>query len=54
VARVNPLRFRSKDAAPLSFDETLDRMAQAAEKLNPDTIKLADLAKSGGMSDESE
>ena len=54
VARVNPLRFRSKEAAPLSFDEALDRMAQAAQKFNPNRIKTDDLAKSGGISDESE
>lgn len=54
VARVNPLRFRAKEAAPLSFDEALDRMAQAVQKFNPNRIKLDDLAKSGGMSDESE
>ena len=52
VARVNPIRFRPKDAAPLSFDEALDRMAQAAAKFNPDKIKLDDLARSGGASDE--
>jgi ParB family chromosome partitioning protein len=54
VARVNPLRFRSKDAAPLSFDEALDRMMQAAQKFNPEKIKLDDLAKSGGPPDETE
>ena len=54
VARVNPLRFRPKDAAPLSFEEALDRMTNAAEKFNPDKIKLDDLAKSGGMPDETE
>ena len=54
VARVNPLRFRPKDAAPLSFDEALDRMTQAAQKFNPDKIKMDDLAKSGGVSDEAE
>jgi ParB family chromosome partitioning protein len=54
VARVNPIRFRSKDAPPLSFDETLDRMAKAAEKFNPDKIKLDDLAKSGGAPDETD
>ena len=26
VARVNPIRFRPKDAPALSFDEALDRM----------------------------
>lgn len=54
VARVNPLRFRPKDAAPLSFDEALDRMTQSAQKFNPDKIKMDDLAKSGGTSDETE
>lgn len=54
VARVNPIRFRPKDAPPLSFDEALDRMTQAAQKFNPDKVKLDDLAKSGGVPDESE
>jgi ParB family transcriptional regulator, chromosome partitioning protein len=54
VARVNPLRFRSKDAPPLSFDDAMDRMTQAAAKFNPDKIKMDDLAKSGGVSDDSE
>lgn len=54
VARVNPLRFRSNEAAPLSFEEVLDQMAQATQKFNPNRIKMDDLAKSGGMSDESE
>lgn len=54
VARVNPLRFRPKDATPLSFDEALDRMAQAAAKLKPETIKVEDLATAGGPSDDAE
>ena len=54
VARVNPIRFRPKDAPLLSFDEALDRMATAAAKFNPDKIRLDDLAKSGGAPDESE
>lgn len=54
VARVNPIRFRPKDAPPLSFDEALDRMTQAAAKFNPDKVKLDDLAKSGGGADETE
>lgn len=52
VARVNPIRFRPKDAPPLSFDEALDRMTKAAEKFNPDKIKAADLAQSGGAPDD--
>ena len=48
VARVNPIRFRPKDAPPLSFDEALDRMTKAAAKFNPDKIKDSDLATSGG------
>src|SRR6058998_1414944 len=47
VARVNPIRFRPKEAPPLSFEETLDRMTKAAEKFNPDKIKMDDLARSG-------
>lgn len=48
VARINPIRFRPKDAAPLSFDEVLDRMTKSAAKLNVDRVKIEDLAKSGG------
>ncbi len=54
VARVNPIRFRPKDAPPLLFDEAFDRMTQATAKFNPDKIKMDDLAKSGGVSDTSE
>ncbi len=53
VARVNPIRFRPKDAEPLSFDEALDRMATAAAKFNPEKIKTEDVARSGGVPDES-
>lgn len=52
VARVNPIRFRPKDTAPLSFDEVLDRMVKAAAKFNPDKIKAEDLARSGGVAEE--
>lgn len=54
VARVNPVRFRPKDAAPLSFDEALDRMAKAAAKFDPEKVKLNDLARSGGALEEAE
>jgi ParB family chromosome partitioning protein len=54
VARVNPIRFRPKDAAPLSFDEALDRMVQAAAKFKPETIKSEDLVRAGGASDDAE
>ncbi len=54
VARVNPIRFRPKDAPPLSFDEALDRMTHAAEKFNPDKVKDTDLASSGGAPDDGE
>ncbi|HSQ91947.1 MAG TPA: ParB N-terminal domain-containing protein, partial [Nitrospiraceae bacterium] len=54
IARVNPIRFRPKDAPPLSFDDALDRMTKAAEKFNPEKIKLDDLAKTGGAPDEGE
>lgn len=52
VARVNPIRFRPKDAPPLSFDEALQRMTKAAEKFNPDKVKMDDLAKSGGAPED--
>ena len=52
VARINPIRFRPKDAAPLPFDEALDRMAKAVEKFNPAKIKTDDLARSGGAPEE--
>jgi len=52
VARINPVRFRPKDAAPLSFDEVMDRMAKAVEKMNVEKIKVEDLARSGGVPDE--
>ncbi|HXV82973.1 MAG TPA: ParB/RepB/Spo0J family partition protein [Candidatus Binatia bacterium] len=52
VARINPLRFRPKDAAPLSFDEVLDRMTKTAAKLNVDRVKIEDLARSGGAPEE--
>lgn len=54
VARVNPLRFRPKDAPPLLFDEALDRMTKAAAKFNPDKIKMDDLARSGGAPEETD
>ena len=52
VARINPLRFRPKDAAPVSFDEVLDRMTKAAAKLNVERVKMEDLAKSGGAPED--
>jgi ParB family chromosome partitioning protein len=54
VARLNPIRFRSKEAPPLSFDDALERMARAAEKFNPDKVKVSDLARSGGAPDEAD
>jgi ParB family transcriptional regulator, chromosome partitioning protein len=52
VARINPIRLRPKDAAPLSFDEVLDRMTKAAAKVNVDKVKMEDLAKSGGAPED--
>ena len=54
VARTNPLRFRPKEAPALSFDEALDRMTQAVAKFNPEKVKVDDLAKSGGVTEEPE
>ena len=52
VARINPIRFRPKDAAPLSFDEVLDRMTKAAAKVNVDKVRMEDLARSGGAPED--
>ena len=54
VARLNPIRFRPKEAEPLSFDEVMDRMEKAAAKFNPEKIKMDDLAKTGGAPEEAE
>ena len=54
VARVNPIRFRPRDAAPLSFDEAFDRMVTATAKFNPEKIKMEDVARSGGAVEEAE
>ena len=52
VARINPIRFRPKDAPPLGFDEVMERMTKAAEKLNVEKVKVEDLAKSGGAPED--
>ncbi|MSP41650.1 MAG: chromosome partitioning protein ParB [Deltaproteobacteria bacterium] len=52
VARINPIRFRPKDAPPLSFDDVLERMSSAAQKMNVEKIKVEDLATSGGAPEE--
>jgi ParB family transcriptional regulator, chromosome partitioning protein len=52
VARINPIRFRPKDAAPLSYNEVLERMITAVDKFNPEKIRMDDLAKSGGAPEE--
>jgi ParB family chromosome partitioning protein len=54
VARVNPIRFRPKDAPPLPFDDAIERMKTAAEKFNAEKIRTEDLAKSGGAPDDVE
>jgi ParB family chromosome partitioning protein len=54
VARVNPIRFRPKDAALLGFDEAVERMMKAAAKLDPERIRITDLARSGGAPDETD
>lgn len=52
VARINPIRFRPKDADPLSFHETLERMNKALAKFNPEKIKMDDLARAAGVAAE--
>ena len=54
VARVNPIRFRSKDAPTLTLEQALDRMLAAARKFNPEKIKMEDIARSGGGGIEEE
>src|SRR6266550_4117067 len=54
VARLNPIRFRPKDAVPLSFNETFARMSTAIAKFNPEKITMEDLARSSGVVDEAE
>jgi ParB family chromosome partitioning protein len=54
VARLNPIRFRPKDAEPLGFDEVMARMEKAAGKFNAEKIQMDDLAKSGGAPDDSD
>ncbi|MCP9473253.1 MAG: ParB N-terminal domain-containing protein [Nitrospira sp.] len=54
VARVNPIKFRPRAAAPLSFDEAMERMTKAAQKFDPNAIKPDDLAKAGGPPPEAE
>jgi hypothetical protein len=41
-------------AEPLSFDEAFDRMVTATAKFNPEKIKMEDVARSGGVRDESD
>lgn len=52
VARCNPIRFRPKDAAPLGFDDVINRMTKTAQKMSVEKIKVEDLAKSGGAAEE--
>jgi ParB family transcriptional regulator, chromosome partitioning protein len=52
VARINPIRFRPKDAARLSYNEVLERMSKAVDKFNPEKIRMEDLAKSAGAPEE--
>ena len=52
VARINPLRFRPKDAPPLGFEEVLERMVRGAEKINVDKVKVEDLARTGGAAED--
>ena len=52
VARINPIRFRPKEAAPLSYNEVLERMIKAVDRFNPEKIRMEDLAKSGGAPEE--
>jgi ParB family chromosome partitioning protein len=52
VARINPIRFRPKEAEPLAFEEVISRMSSAVGKFNTEKIKVEDLARSGGVTEE--
>jgi ParB family chromosome partitioning protein len=54
VARINPMRFRPKEAAPLSFEEALERMEKGIAKFDPAKVKVEDLARSGGVPGDGE
>ena len=51
VARINPLRFRPKEAEPLGFDEVMSRMNASIGKFNSEKIKVEDLARTGGVAE---
>jgi ParB family chromosome partitioning protein len=53
VARINPLRFRPKDAPALSYDDAMDRITKAAAKFNPAKLTSDDLARTGGVPEDS-
>ncbi|MEW5743610.1 MAG: ParB N-terminal domain-containing protein [Myxococcota bacterium] len=52
VARVNFLRFK-KDTTGLDFDDTVQKMLAATEKIDPAKVNKEDLAKMGGAPAES-
>ncbi len=45
IARLNPLRFRK---TPLSFEDTMDKMFESAEKFDPSKIRPDHLANTAG------
>jgi ParB family chromosome partitioning protein len=53
VARINPLRFRSAEAPPLSFQEAISRMRSAIEKFDPAKIRQEEIVRAGGAPEES-
>jgi ParB family chromosome partitioning protein len=52
VARINPLRWIQGEPPPL--EEVLKTMRERAGKINVDKIKQADLASTGGASDDTD
>ena len=50
VARINPLRFKRGGEA--DFDETIDKMREAAERFDASKVKADQLAAAGGAPDE--
>ena len=54
VARINPVRFKPKDATLPSIEETLDKVLAGAQKFDIDRIRTEDLAKGGGPPEAAE
>jgi len=52
VARLNPLRFRPREAPSPACDDMLAKMIRSAEKFDPERLKPEELARAGGPPEE--